>query len=202
MYKVFINERPLVLSAAPIVMHQGQSFPYQNTEQLKALVADLKAARINHNGINVYSADLQQLWAGFCSLFNIIEAAGGIVINPDGKYLFIQRLGYWDLPKGKIDRGETIEQAAVREVEEECGIDGLNITAPAGQTYHTYEHKGWDVLKVTHWFAMHSNFTGTLVPQTEEGISEVRWLSKADIEQMVLPKTYVSIAELVRNWIL
>lgn len=199
MYKVFINERPLVLSAEPIIMHQGQSFSYHNKEQLKALMADLKAARVNNNGINVYSADLQQLWADFCSLFNSIEAAGGIVINTQGNYLFIQRLGYWDLPKGKIDPGETIEQAAVREVEEECGIDGIVITATAGQTYHTYEHKGWDVLKVTHWFTMHSSFTGTLVPQTEEGISEVRWLSKPEIEQIVLPKTYVSIAELVHR---
>lgn len=164
-----------------------------------ALVANLKAARINTNGINVYSADLQSLWVDFCSLFNIIEAAGGIVINAEGNYLFIQRLGYWDLPKGKIDPGETIENAALREVEEECGIDGLTITTSAGQTFHTYEHKGWDVLKVTHWFIMRSSFNGTLVPQTEEGITEVRWLDKAEIEQIVLPKTYISIAELVRR---
>ncbi len=202
MYKVFINERPFVLSAKPLVLHQGQSVAYQSPAQLKTLLHSFKSSPLSAHSLTIYADDVEALKAVFFSLFSIIEAAGGIVQNPDGHYLFIKRLGLWDLPKGKIDPGEGVEEAALREVEEECGITGLTITANAGQTYHTYEHKGKEVLKITHWFLMESSFTGQLIPQTEEAITEAKWMDKAEVEAVVMPKTYVSIAELVGREIL
>lgn len=202
MYKVFVNERPFVLTTKPLVVPGALSVAFQNAAQLKILVHQLKSTTLASSSINVYAEDIDALWASFCSLFTVIEAAGGIVQNPQGNYLFIKRLGLWDLPKGKLDKGETLEQAAVREVEEECGISGLTITTPAGQTFHTYEYKGGDALKISHWFKMQTDFAGNLIPQTEEDITEAKWLTKAEVREVVLADTYVSIAELVKREIL
>lgn len=196
MYKVFVNERPLVLSNKPLNLLDGPSIAFETPQQLLALYNAFKA-NPNMPGISVFADDVEALKQTFFSLFKVIEAAGGVVQNNDGHYLFIKRLGYWDLPKGKLDKGEGIEAAALREVEEECGINGLSITLPLGQTYHTYTHKGAEVLKITYWFAMQTTFSGELVPQTEEDITEASWMSKEDIKTTVLANTYASIVSLI-----
>ncbi|MBK7669303.1 MAG: NUDIX domain-containing protein [Sphingobacteriaceae bacterium] len=103
--------------------------------------------------------------------FKYIEAAGGL-IEQNKKYLFIYRLNKWDLPKGKIDKGESSKQAAIRECEEECAITGLEIINELPSTYHIYPYKGTYALKTTYWFLMKSCFTGKLIPQTEENIEK------------------------------
>ncbi len=125
-----------------------------------------------------------------------IEAAGGLIKNSD-RYLFIFRLGKWDLPKGKIDKGESREQAAVRECEEECGISGLTILDTLPDTYHIYNYKGRQALKITYWYQMSSNFGGTLVPQTEENIEKAEWMDKNSIKTEVLANTYPSVSDLI-----
>lgn len=110
-----------------------------------------------------------------------VIAAGGLVVNGQGKFLFIERLGFLDLPKGKLEKGESIDEAALREVEEECGITSLEIVKKLPTTYHTYFHKGRRVLKPSYWFLMRSSLeVQNLVPQTEEGITAVLWLSKEE----------------------
>lgn len=198
MYKVFVNERPIVLSNTPLGLQNGPGFAFDGAQQLKALYTAFKE-KPTLEGITVFADDFETLKEAFWAMFKVIEAGGGIVQNSAGDYLFIKRLGFWDLPKGKLDKGESIEAAALREVEEECGISGLSITAPAGQTYHTYEHKGNEVLKVTHWYHMQTDFAGELIPQTEEDITEVRWMTKDEVKAVVLKNTYPSIAELVKG---
>ena len=142
--------------------------------------------------IYIYNEDENLLWQHFSSQFKIIEAAGGKVYNNNNKVLFIYRNDTWDLPKGKIEKGESTEDAAIREVEEETGIEKLTITEPLETTYHIYEHKQKYVLKVSYWFKMKSDFTGNLLPQLEEGITKVDWLSSEEIHQ-ALNDTYENI---------
>lgn len=148
--------------------------------------------------IYFYNSDLKLLFGYFSGLFTLIEAAGGLVSNPKEEWLFIFRHGKWDLPKGKIEKGEAIETAAIREVKEECGIKKLKIINALTPTYHTYSLKDKEVLKRTYWFEMSSNDTSALIPQTEEGITEVKWVKPALFEQ-IHHNTYELIKDVMKN---
>ena len=124
------------------------------------------------SGIILLCADLQEAWRDFKSHFKVISASGGLVINKQLEFLFIFRGGKWDLPKGRIEEGESIEHTAVREVEEECGIENLSIERFLVTTYHLFFHNNRNYLKETHWFLMKTDFKGELTPQLEEGITE------------------------------
>jgi 8-oxo-dGTP pyrophosphatase MutT (NUDIX family) len=128
--------------------------------------------------------------------FAYIEAAGGL-IKQDQNYLFIFRLGKWDLPKGKLDKGETPDEAAIRECEEECGISGLSIEKELPSTYHIYPYKGRYALKTTYWYLMNSNDRKQLVPQTEEDITKAEWLDLPAIKKTVIMNTYPSVLDLI-----
>jgi 8-oxo-dGTP pyrophosphatase MutT (NUDIX family) len=131
--------------------------------------------------------------------FKFIVAAGGL-IQKGNTYLFMKRLGKWDLPKGKLDKGESIEQCAVRECEEECAVSGLKILKQIPDTYHIYEHKKGFALKTTHWFHMETKSNDKLVPQTEENIEEVKWMDLNEIKSVVLLDTYITIEKLVKDF--
>ena len=137
-------------------------------------------------------------WESFCANYMLIEAAGGSVYNDRNQLLMIFRNGKWDLPKGKLEVGENIEQCAIREVEEECGVSGLIITQQLQETYHTYEINGQKILKCTYWFEMKSSFKGNLVPQTKEGITAVVWVNKEGIVEK-LENSFGNIAELFKS---
>lgn len=126
----------------------------------------------------------------------VIEAAGGLVRNEDGKYLFIYRNGRWDLPKGKLELKEKKKEAAVREVEEECGLRVKKLNEKITKTYHVYEIKGKPVLKISHWYAMEAKGSQKLVPQLEEGITEVKWFAKQDFS-IIKSNTFGNILEVV-----
>ena len=130
--------------------------------------------------------------------FKLIYAAGG-VIEKDNKYLFIYRLKTWDLPKGKLDMGESPEEAGIRECEEECGITKLTITKELPSTYHIYKYKGGFALKKIFWYAMKTEHTGILVPQIEEKIERVDWFDKTQINDMVIQNTYPAILDVIKN---
>jgi 8-oxo-dGTP pyrophosphatase MutT (NUDIX family) len=131
--------------------------------------------------------------------FKFIEAAGGIVRNDQGDILVINRLGCWDLPKGKIDSGEDRYSAALREVEEECGIHGHLIIAEITTTYHTYVMKGRLILKATYWYLMEYAGSEELIPQIEENITEVKWWPIQSIDQ-IKHTTYLSIIEVLEEY--
>jgi len=150
------------------------------------------------NEIAFYNPDEDFLLQSFKSMFKLVEAAGGLVKNDKGEYLFIFRKGKWDLPKGKIEKDEPVEIAAIREVEEECGISDLKLTGETAITYHTYFIRETPVLKPTYWYYMRSSDTSELKPQLEEGITEVRWLSPDEFD-IVRANSYESIRDLIEE---
>ena len=112
-----------------------------------------------------------------------ITAGGGLVQNESGEILLIFRRGVWDMPKGKLDKGETIEECAVREVQEETGLQNVSLGEFIYTTYHDYWDK-WtekEVLKETHWYAMRIYGNQTLIPQAEEDIEEILWVKPEDL---------------------
>lgn len=123
-----------------------------------------------------------------------IDAAGGLVFNPDGGVLMIHRRGLWDLPKGKVDPGESLKEAALREVEEETAVQGLRLEGALLNTYHVYSDKKGRVLKRTAWYRMAAAAQSTLAPQTEEGIDAVEWTSSEALKGR-LSKTYPNIRD-------
>lgn len=132
-----------------------------------------------------------------CKLLVYIPAAGGLVQNPDKEILFIFRNQKWDLPKGKPEGKENMEQTALREVEEECGVSGLKILATLPSTWHLYpldEHQF--AIKQSFWFHMSAPTTRKLIPQTQEGITDVRWIAMP-VPSFVLHNAFLSIRHLV-----
>jgi 8-oxo-dGTP pyrophosphatase MutT (NUDIX family) len=204
MYKVFINDRlfqlvPLQdsLSGVDLVLKLKGDEP---SEYLKELVQAFESNSATESLI-LQSPKIDATWNTFLELFNVIEAAGGIVYNPDHLMLMIFRNGKWDLPKGKIEKGEDAESAAIREVEEECGVCSLSLIKQLPTTYHTYKINNKNYLKKSYWFLMASSFTGKLIPQKEEGITEVRWMNNIEV-QNALKNTYSSISDLLKDQLL
>jgi len=169
--------------------------PVYSLEGLKTDVEKSMNQTATSEVVFVYN-DLATLKKWFWSLFKLVEAAGGIVINNKKEFLLIYRKGKWDLPKGKIEKGETVEVAAIREVEEECGISGLSIVKQLPATYHVYVQDKKTILKPTYWFEMKTSFAGTLIPQEQEGITKVEWVKKENISAL-LPNAYESIGEVM-----
>ena len=127
--------------------------------------------------------------------FRMAPAAGGIVVK-DGQFVSIVRHGIPDLPKGHIEPGETPEEAALREVKEETGIDNLQIVKELPSTWHCYlEHDAWR-LKHTYWYLMGTSENITPKPQTEEGITEIKLVGNEEIEGF-LKNTFRSISEIL-----
>ncbi len=150
----------------------------------------------------LHSESFEDLLTIVKSSFLYLEAAGGAVLNEDCELLCMFRRGFWDLPKGKLDKGETPETAAVREVQEETGVKNITLKDYITSTWHTYEHpkgKG-TVLKQTYWYAMESSKKEELTPETGEGITEVCWLSKEKIKKVVLSQTFPSIVDVINSF--
>ena len=127
----------------------------------------------------------------------LIHAAGGLVENEKGEILFMYRRDKWDLPKGKLDEGETLAQCAVREVQEETGISQLELKEFLLVTEHIYEERGVSVLKKSHWWLMKTSSTQPLTPQREEDITELKWIGAKDFH-IVLSNTYPAIIEVLK----
>ncbi|MBL0047801.1 MAG: NUDIX domain-containing protein [Bacteroidetes bacterium] len=199
MNKVFIMDRPLYLFCDK--SRQATDFDfftaYSTKEELKKSIALFEADETLKSMGILFETEKQKETALF-SIFKVIEAAGGIVKNKEGKILFIFRHGKWDLPKGKIEKGEKEKEAALREVEEECGIGDLSLEEKFTITYHTYHLKGETCLKISHWYKMkYSGNSMLLIPQLEEGITDARWMNKPEIEA-AMKNTFSSIFEVMK----
>ena len=195
MYKVFVNEKKLSLSKYPEDMEKN--LRYEGFATLEIAVDLLQNTSCPE--MNVYGENIEELWEDFTHMFKVIEAAGGIVTNSNKEILFIKRLGKWDLPKGKIEKDESLEQAALREVEEETGLKELILEDFINNTFHIYtERNGTRILKTTYWFKMSYVGSKTATPQTEEGITEVDWKSDSRIKDEVFPATFKNI-QLILN---
>lgn len=187
MYKVFYNDKTILLSEVPVL--SSKVFQFGSACIFDQALDLLKNTSTKQ--VNIYYHNLEKLWNAFKNHFDYLEAAGGLVKNQKGEILFIHRLGRWDLPKGKVEEGETTEVAAVREVEEECGINHLILNKLITKTYHIYFQEKLK-LKATYWYAMDYNGDEVLVPQTEEGIAKVEWKNQAET-QAVMHETYDNI---------
>lgn len=194
-YTVYINEKQLIIASkqpkeiSNYQLVEAQSFDFEKFYH--ALTKNPKSLFI------LLTDDPKDFFKRMKSKIRIIEAAGGLVKNEDGKYLFIHRHGRWDLPKGKLEPKEKKKDAAVREVEEECGLKIKKLKDKVAKTYHVYEIKGKPVLKVSHWYAMEAKGNQKLVPQLEEGITEVRWIAKEDFS-IVRANTFGNILEVIK----
>ena len=189
MYKVFVNDKPIILTDS---LKKDNNF---RVYLFKDVVVDEilhKLKRGKSKGVNLFCANLEKDWTTFKNHFKVVSAAGGLVLNPNKEILFIHRLGIWDLPKGRIEEGETIEETAVREVEEECGVEGLILEKPLITTYHLFFMDNIQQLKITHWFLMKTDFQEKLTPQLEEGITKVAFKNEAEVYE-ARQNTYANI---------
>lgn len=192
MYKVFVKETPIIFTQSKTSMDNYHAFEgLIDDESRLDILASVEQGQLI-NVIGPINANIAKLFEEF----EWIVAAGGVVNDSQNNTLFIFRNGKWDLPKGKLEDRESVAECAVREVEEECGVSGLEIVEELPSTWHTYEHKGKNVLKRTYWFRMSvQHDMGELVPQLEEGITEVCWVKGDFIEQR--SNTYNSINDLL-----
>lgn len=188
MYKVFVNDTPIILTSSS--KNENNFLVYQ----FKDILFEEILTKIKNNnipGIILYSTELEKDWSSFLKNMEVIPAAGGLVLNPKNEALFIYRNDVWDLPKGWIEKKESLENAAIREVEEECGVYNLTIVKKLLITYHIYFHKGIK-LKETHWFLMSSDYSKKPIPQIEEGITSVGFKNEKEIID-ILSNTYSNI---------
>lgn len=180
MYKIYINETPLHLTSTAERLLSGPPdsknlvLRYAGKRKFLLSVIDQLEKTRRFEKVVVFSENLENLWSDFQSAFKLIHAAGGVVFNQQHQALLIFRRGYWDLPKGKIDDGETPGKAAIREVQEETGLARLTLGPHLLDTWHTYEQGGKRILKTTHWFLMQTDQL-SLIPQQEEDIEQAVW---------------------------
>ena len=197
MYKIYINECVLIVTKSYPSSVEGYNSLQPKDFNFPQFCNKVKSEATSGAYI-IKTDDPKKLFKQIKLSVKVIKAAGGIVSNEENKYLFIFRKGKWDLPKGKIDAGEKTKVAAVREVEEECGIKVTSTDKKACKTYHVYEMNGKTILKKTTWYKMRADNQPNLIPQLEEDITEAKWLSADDFD-IVNQNTYPLIGEVMKT---
>ncbi|GAA0873154.1 NUDIX domain-containing protein [Gangjinia marincola] len=172
MYKVFVNDVPIILSTKREIGEHYLSVPIKRAN-LKKLIKQISKGAITH--LHLYHPKEEKLLKHLKKKLPVVPAAGGLVFNQNRDVLFIYRNKRWDIPKGKIEKKESIEAAAIREVEEETGVESLEIEKFITITYHIFKRNNKFKLKETHWFQMSTTYEGELIPEESEGIQKVKW---------------------------
>ncbi|MDT0686095.1 NUDIX hydrolase [Autumnicola psychrophila] len=189
MYKVFVNDVPIILSTKKEIGEAYTSYPIK-TVRLKKLIKKINKGKLLY--VNLYHEDEEKLLKFLLKKLRVVTAAGGLVLNDKDEILFIYRNKRWDLPKGKTEKKESIEDSAIREVKEETGVQDLEITKFIQKTYHVFKRKGNYRLKVTHWYEMRTSYDGELKPEQKEGIEKAKW-KNFEKSQKALKKSYANI---------
>ncbi len=193
MYTIFVGDKPIILTNKIEKETYFKSFLLKSVNIGKVIKL---LNETNLEAVHLIDNNPDKLLKRFLKLLPNVVAGGGKVINEKGETLFIFRNDKWDLPKGKTEGKETIEETALREVEEETGVKGLKITKPMPMTYHIFKRNGKHKLKITYWFEMKTDFKGELFPQENEGITKVEWLD-IKASQNALENSYANIRALV-----
>jgi 8-oxo-dGTP pyrophosphatase MutT (NUDIX family) len=189
MYKVFVNDKPLFLTNQ-IVKETDFKFFLLESIDIEQLIISYFQNKIHK--AYLYHPDENEILNTLKSKIKVNRAGGGLVYNKQGEVLFIFRSGKWDLPKGGMDKGEAMEDTAIREVEEETGVNKLKITNKLQKTYHIFRRNGKYRLKITQWYEMQSDFDGELIGQEDEGIEKVAWLNPEEVKE-ALKNSYENI---------
>jgi len=201
MYKVHFENRFIIISSEPDRLQKyGLFHKFYDTNELYRIISAFQTDK-EISSINIYGPDITFVWKIFRIYFTEVEAAGGLVRHSSGKYLFIEKNGKWDLPKGHVEHLETPEECALREVTEECGLSRLKIIKPLQPSYHTYMWEGISYLKKTHWFFMETDEDILPKPQADEGITRVEWLA-ADEISMIKSSAWFSLTDLINSTLL
>ncbi len=201
MYKVHFENRFITISPEPDRLQKyGLFHKFNDTSELYKLIADFQADKSIH-AINIYGPDIKFIWKLFRIYFTEVGAAGGLVRHTTGRYLFIEKKGKLDLPKGHLEPGEEPEACAIREVSEECGISGHSIVKPITPSYHTYTWEGISYLKKTSWFLMQYDGEMITKPQVEEGITKVEWLFPDELNSLK-SNAWLSLMDLINDSVL
>ncbi|WP_037325487.1 NUDIX hydrolase [Salinimicrobium terrae] len=189
MYKVFVNDIPIILSTEKDLGEKYVSIPLKEVK-LKRIIKKINKGKLLY--VNLYHEKKEKLLKHLFKKLPVVTAGGGLVLNPQKEVLFIYRNGRWDLPKGKVEKNESIEAGAIREVEEETGVKDLKISKFLLATYHIFQRKGRYRLKVTYWYEMMTDYDGELIPEEKEGIKKVKW-KNMEKAQKALTKSYANI---------
>ena len=196
MYKVFFNQKPLILTSKIIKSSDSNPLIHIKFSSKNQILKAVKSKKTE--SVYIYHKNIKKLWEIFTKKFPIIDAAGGLVERSDGKILFIYRNNRWDLPKGGVEKKELIIEAAQREVKEETGLADLIVISKIGETYHIFKKGKNFRLKRTYWFKMKSDYQGELFPQEEEGIISAEWINKKRIPE-IFKNAYENIKEIVNE---
>lgn len=189
MYKVFVNDKPLFLTNQIQKETDFQLFLLDSVD-IKQLIIKIFKNKVDKAFL--YHQNEKEILKKLKSKIPVEKAGGGLVYNDKNEVLFIYRNKKWDLPKGGIEKGEEIEDTALREVQEETGVKGLKITRKLNKTYHIFKRNGRYKLKITHWFEMKTSFSGKMTGQLEEGIEKVEWVKPENIDSC-LTNSYENI---------
>lgn len=181
MYKIYINEQALILCSTEDLKNISKSnsrivSKYFGKKKYLLNYIDMLEKGSSFSSVIIHSDDFEQLKKDFKSLYIRSRAGGGLIINEKNEILFIHRRGFWDLPKGKIEKEETIKECAIREVKEETGIKKVKVISRLTVTRHQYKQKGVRYLKFVRWYIMESK-SQELVPQLEEDIERASWMT-------------------------
>jgi 8-oxo-dGTP pyrophosphatase MutT (NUDIX family) len=203
--KIYFDNKPLFLcnevddTVEPYVHHDDAVFIDElDVHTVKSMIHEMQLEKV-HAGV-FYHPDLEVLRKSFYKKFTIIQAAGGLVQNEKKEILMILRRGKWDLPKGKLDTGEKLEDCAVREVEEETGLQKVKLLSPLTITYHTYHEGTKFILKESHWYTMKVTGEQNLIPQIEEDILEIKWVTPKEAQQL-FPHCFPSVIDVLKEFI-
>ncbi|HMH21276.1 MAG TPA: NUDIX hydrolase [Puia sp.] len=199
--KIYFNDKPLFLcdelnaEINGYAHHDDAVFIDEfSNPSINSIIHEMRLEKV-HAGIFLHK-DLNALKKAFWKKFLLVQAAGGLVQNDAGALLFIFRRGKWDLPKGKLDKGENLEQCAIREVREETGLKEVLSTGPLLVTWHTYDESGKHFLKETHWYRMKAPGSQSVVPQAEEQITELKWVGEKELPKYTA-HTYPSVVDVL-----
>ena len=199
MYKVFFNQKPIVFTTDIIIPKKDSPLFYVKFTNKKFIIRVLKSNKIKM--LYLYHSKEEKLKHYFYSMFKLVEAAGGLVKNlKTNHFLFIFRNKKWDLPKGRINKNEEVKKAAIREVEEETGVENLSIIKPLNTTYHIFKKNRKYRLKKTFWYLMETDYTGELTPETKEGIEKANWIDKKLITSLK-SKMYQNINLVISDYL-